>query len=544
LTNIFGTKGRAIDFFTMPEYREGQRETIEQIEDAFNQGKKTVILEAPTGSGKSRIAEAFARQANDTHILTPQKILQDQYERDLVGEKIKIMKGRGAYSCLRLKGTCNEGMCKRKVEVDERGNEVHLKCLNCPYSIALQKAKESPITIHNFDSFYYQRGFDPRKLLIIDECHNIENKYLDFISVKFSDKRYLGNFSIPNYKTLEEYVPFLNELNSYLEDRAGTLEEKKHEGLDEGEVKELDFCKSSINKLEIFFDSFNDGSEWIHKFEDKDYYETIEFKPLFVQPFVKRTLFPKGNRILMMSATICDVKAFVQSIGLKSQDKVEFIRENSYFPLKNHSIEKKNIGRMSRKYIKESLPKLVSRIEEILLIHPGQKGITQTHTKRIANYIKKHLDNSRLTFNKDSETPKEMLKKHENKGSSVIVASGLREGIDLFGELSKFQIICKVPYPDLGDKRVKRKSEIEPRWYQWMTTIAFIQSLGRSVRSKEDKVTTYILDSDFSYFYLRNRRFFPSHLRKIISDSFFKNNNAKIITEPKTRKKNIFELAQ
>ncbi|GAF94338.1 unnamed protein product, partial [marine sediment metagenome] len=242
-------------------------------------------------------------------------------------------------------------------------------------------------------------------------------------------------------------------------------------------------------------------------------------------------------------ATICDVKAFIQSIGLKNQDKVEFIREDSHFPLKNHSIEKKNIGKMSRKYIEDSLPKLVSRIEEILLIHPEQKGIAQTHTKRIASYIKKHSGNSRLTFNKDHDTPKEMLKKHENKGSSVIIASGLREGIDLFGELSEFQIICKVPYPDLGDKRVKRKSEIEPRWYQWMTTIAFIQSLGRSVRSKEDKVTTYILDSDFSYFYLRNRRFFPSHLRKIISDSFFKNSNTKIITKPKTRKKNIFELA-
>ena len=61
MTNIFGTKGKATDFFTQLEYREGQRETIEQIEDAFNRRKRIVILEAPTGSGKSRIAEAFAR---------------------------------------------------------------------------------------------------------------------------------------------------------------------------------------------------------------------------------------------------------------------------------------------------------------------------------------------------------------------------------------------------------------------------------------------------------------------------------------------------
>jgi len=547
MTNIFGTKGRAIDFFTQLEYREGQRETIEQIEDAFNQGKKTVILEAPTGSGKSRIAESFARQANDTHILTPQKILQDQYERDLVGEEIKIMKGRGAYPCLRLKGTCNEGMCKRKIEVDSEGKQIQEKCINCPYSLALQKAKESSITIHNFDSFYYQNftgGFDTRKLLIIDECHNIENKYLDFISLKFSDKRYLEGLSIPNYKTLEEYVLFLEELNGYLEVRGGTLEEKKHEGLNNEEVKELDFCRSSINKLGIFFDSRNDGYEWVHEFKDKDYYKTIEFKPLFIQPFVKRTLFPKGHYILMMSATICDSKIFTQSIGLENQNEIEFIREGSHFPLENHSIEKRNIGFMSRKYIEDNLPKLVSRIEEILIIHSGQKGIIQTHTERIANYIKEHLNNSRLTFNKDSETPREMLKKHENKDSSVIVASGLREGIDLPGKLSEFQIICKTPYPDLGDKRVERKSKIEPKWYQWMTSMAFIQSLGRSVRSREDEVATYILDSCFCYFYLQNKKFFPFHLQKIISNSFFKNNHAKIIAKSKIKEKNIFELAQ
>ena len=567
MTNIFGTKRKATDFFTQLEYREGQRKTIEQIEDAFNRGKGIVILEAPTGSGKSRIAEAFARQANNTYILTPQKILQDQYERDLVGKDIKIVKGRREYKCLQSDGNCDVGLCKRESGILKAiGGEMKTfpkKCAKCPYHCALRVAKESPITIHNFDSFYYQRDIEPRELLIVDECHNIESKYLNFISLSFSDKKYLylENLPIPDYKTLEEYDPFLKELENYLSEQKDFLEDKRdnerdYDGkkiiLSEEESKKLDFCKSNLSKLERFFSSRKTGGKWIHKFfEDKKCFKIVEFKPLFVQPWIRSSLFPMGKHILMMSATICDPEIFAESIGLENMNEIEFIREDSYFPIENHSIVKRNVGLMSYKKIDESLPKLISGIEKILAIHPNQKGIIQTHTEPIANFIREHLDDPRLTFNKkfdiykiNRKTPKDTFLEHKEKKNSVIVASGLREGIDLKEELSEFQIICKVPYLDLGDKRIREKKDMDQEWYRWMSTIIFIQMLGRSVRSKDDKVITYILDSCFSYFYIQNKRFFPPHLQKIISDSFFKNKDVKTTVKPKIKKINVFELVE
>jgi len=109
-----------------------------------------------------------------------------------------------------------------------------------------------------------------------------------------------------------------------------------------------------------------------------------------------------------------------------------------------------------------------------------------------------------------------MLEVHRRKEGSIIVASGLREGLDLRGELSKIQVFCKIPYPSLGDKVVKRKLELDERWYGWITTVMFVQSLGRSVRSSKERAVTYILDSGFGFFYTRNKGFIPRYIKEAI----------------------------
>ncbi|GAI48123.1 unnamed protein product, partial [marine sediment metagenome] len=87
-------QSKATDFFAPPTYRHGQRESIEEIEKAF-QSFDFVLFEGPTGSGKSQVARAFAFQSGDAYIITPQKILQDQYEQDF--PEMRVVKGRSAY---------------------------------------------------------------------------------------------------------------------------------------------------------------------------------------------------------------------------------------------------------------------------------------------------------------------------------------------------------------------------------------------------------------------------------------------------------------
>jgi len=255
--------------------------------------------------------------------------------------------------------------------------------------------------------------------------------------------------------------------------------------------------------------------EYVFEYTDNGAVQRVEFRPVMIGDFAERMLFPYGERVLMMSATILDKRLFCDSVGI-SESQVAYIEQPSNFPPEHRPIIKRYVGLMSYKKIDNTLPDLVKEIERILAKYPDRKGIIQTHSEKIAQYIQANIFNPRLTFNKDFSTPLDMLEEHGRKHGSFIVASGLREGLDLRGELSKVQILCKVPYPSLGDKRVKRRMELDEEWYGYQTSLLFVQALGRSVRSKREKAVTFILDSGFGYFYKRYKKYIPKYVKEAI----------------------------
>jgi Rad3-related DNA helicase len=172
------------------------------------------------------------------------------------------------------------------------------------------------------------------------------------------------------------------------------------------------------------------------------------------------------------------------------------------------------MGKMSSKSIDETLPKLVDAIKAILSEHKNEKGIIHCHSYKIANYVKRNIRNSRLLIH-NSDNREAILEKHiKSKKASVLISPSMTEGVDLKGDLSRFQIICKVPYPYLGDKLVRKKMNKWKWWYPLQTAKAIVQATGRSVRSKDDTAITYILDSDFEMFYNRNRDLFPQGFKE------------------------------
>lgn len=141
------------------------------------------------------------------------------------------------------------------------------------------------------------------------------------------------------------------------------------------------------------------------------------------------------------------------------------------------------------------------------------------HSYKIQNYIKKHVKSKRLLF-PESHDRDEVLKKHmKSKTPTVIVSPSMTEGVDLQGDASRFQIICKVPFPYLGDKLVSKRMHRWNWWYPFQTAKTVIQSVGRSVRSSDDKAITYILDSDWGRFYDKNLDLFPEDFKQCVINS-------------------------
>jgi ATP-dependent DNA helicase DinG len=47
----------------------------------------------------------------------------------------------------------------------------------------------------------------------------------------------------------------------------------------------------------------------------------------------------------------------------------------------------------------------------------------------------------------------------------VLISPSLHLELDLKDDLSRFQVIVKVPYPDRSDKWIEAKSERDQEWY-------------------------------------------------------------------------------
>ena len=149
------------------------------------------------------------------------------------------------------------------------------------------------------------------------------------------------------------------------------------------------------------------------------------------------------------------------------------------------------------------------------------KEIIHTTSHEQLNIIKENISqiNARRLLVTDSEIRRdEVIFEHTNSTikPTVLISPSLHIGLDLKDELSTFQIITKVPYPNKRDRWTNAKRDVDEEWYYWQTALKLVQAYGRSVRSKDDWAKTYILDSAFGYFVKKNINILPDWFRQAI----------------------------
>jgi Rad3-related DNA helicase len=529
-------------FFPYAEPRIQQVDIINKALEAYNAGKKFVIIEAGTGVGKSAIGYTISSYISNNSIpkdgylagsyfLTTQKILQEQYVKDFGRLGLKSIKSSANYSCRFYKNnTCAES--SRALKTAEKGSSFWNACtFSCNYKNRKKEFLDSASSITNFPYFLaettYSGKLQPRQVLVTDECHNAETQLSKFIEVAVTEKfaKQFLKLDFPLVKTQLQafewienvYVP---KLKSYVKHTEDIL--SKHHGLKDklqefvSLAKRFEILDKHVCKMKRFLKLY-DKENWV--FNDIQAYgrksRRFEFKPIDVAPFANDMLFKLGSFNILMSATIIDKDHFCELLGIESGE-AEFVSAPSPFPTKNRPIVAVPIGRMRAADIENTLPRLAEAVNSILENHPKDKGIIHCHTFKIANYLKKNIRSRRLMIH-NSENREDVLRKHmSSKKASVLLSPSMTEGVDLKEELSRFQIICKVPYPYLGDKLIKKKMHKWKWWYPFQTAKTIIQSAGRSVRSIDDKAVTYILDADWDKFYQKNNRLFPTDFQECL----------------------------
>ncbi|MGA9154602.1 MAG: hypothetical protein WBZ36_28790 [Candidatus Nitrosopolaris sp.] len=81
-----------------PTVRDSQTSVLKEIDAALASDYKYILLEAPTGFGKSPVAIAVALTLGTSYICTSTKDLQTQYARDFAF--LKVAKGKNNFPCL------------------------------------------------------------------------------------------------------------------------------------------------------------------------------------------------------------------------------------------------------------------------------------------------------------------------------------------------------------------------------------------------------------------------------------------------------------
>ena len=532
-------------YFPYEKPRLQQVEAIQKALKAFiEDDKRFVILEAGTGVGKSAIGLTVARYLNrnlsvndeevggGSYFLTTQRILQEQYEKDFGGHRGDMCSLYSAsnYKC----GYHKKNDCKtsqQMLRTEKKGSSFFKHCMtSCAYKDKKKKFLESPESVTNFPYFITESTFSgkitPRKVLIVDEAHNAESVLSNFVEVSvsqyFCDK--LIKCDWPEKITPVNFVKWIKGVYfPALQIKVTHFEQQLEKMGLKSRLTELrtlsmkyEMLSGHAKKLEKFLKDY-ESDNWVMEIQEteKRGYKKVVYRAIDVSKFANEYLFRMGHKVLLMSATILDSNSFARSLGI-SPEECTVIKMPSPFPVENRPIFQSTIGSMSSSQIQYSLPKLKQAVEAILEEHKGQKGIVHCHTYKIANYLKKNIKSRRLLIH-GSDNRDAILEKHINaKNDTVLLSPSMTEGVDLKGDLSKFQIICKVPYPYLGDPIVKKRMHKHKGWYPLQTAKSIVQSCGRSVRNESDQAVTYILDSDWHNFFRKNNQIFPEDFKKAI----------------------------
>lgn len=521
--------------FPMNAPRTQQSNVINKVLKSFEEGKKYAIIECGTGVGKSAIGFTLAKSILENckeeinygaYFLTTQKILQDQYEKDFSNNGLVSLYSSSNYICSRSK---NKLSCK-EVATDIRAESADDKYSSCKFDCVYKKKKqefiEKSLGITNFSYFLTEKNFNNtknalpnKKVLVIDEAHNLENELTRFIEISVSEyfsEKILKLAIDDSIKTQlqvfkfikEQYLKKLKEKISFTE--AQILKLGLSEKIDEYKSisSQLDMLKSHEIKISQFINIY-DKDNWVFYLEksDKNFRKFI-FKPIDISKYANDYLFKYADYIIFMSATIINQKGFAETIGI-DWEKTVCVKEKSPFPAENRPIIFYNCGSMGSKSIENTLPNMLKTIKELLEMHKSDKGIIHTHNTKIAEYICSNIKDSRLLLAYGNNRDEQLEKHIKNKKNTVLVTPSMAEGVDLKGDLSKFQVLCKMPYPYLGDKVTIKKMNKWDWWYNTQTIRTIVQSVGRSIRSESDSAITYILDNDWEKIKSRCNEYFP-----------------------------------
>jgi Rad3-related DNA helicase len=510
-------------------FRPHQLEIAAQVYCVFQNGFKYALVEAPTGSGKTVLGITVAKLEQEPQpvlYIAADKKLQVQCWQDFKNEA-EILMGRNNYRCSKHPELSADCCDKRSLICDKcplalapinckPDEKQRCTCRDfCAYELQKFKTMMAPIGILN-PAYYLQEInsaglFSGRNLVIIDEADVLEQQLMEFIELSIP-ATVITRYNLqpsPKYKTKpdswrEWALQTLEIVNARIS-QINTLW-----GVED--IKEMVALERLRNKLQFFAQEADDN--WVFDFE------TNTYRPIRIAPYSQRFIWKHAEHFLMMSATLSPWRQLASDLGIDVA-QTTFFKVPSTFPPERNITHIRPVADMGHKNIEAEFPKMLREFDNILDLHPTEKGLCHCVSYAILKGIQEHSRHHNRLIIHNSFTRQAILQQFMNSTEPLVLLSpSFERGVDLKDDYCRFIILAKMPFGYLGDRQIAARlyssGKDGRRWYNAMAARRVVQCLGRGMRSPTDYCTNYVLDSNFVRFYEQNKLMFPQWFRNTL----------------------------
>jgi Rad3-related DNA helicase len=427
------------------------------------------------------IAKWLKFRGKSSAIMTPTRILQDQYAAEF---DFPVVKGADNYECEKG-GSCGD---QKK------------RCKRCPFSELKREAAESSVAIYNYWTYFSNRIWETKSHLLIDEAHNLAGSIQELSTASLRENE------VPFPAKLDTLGDVTKHLENYLQVMEQKMRTYKEYPKDLArKLRQADQCYLDLrNNYKDFFIKLS--SELDYRYRPPKPYEALNIKPIRVRNIANK-FWPKNHikKVFLFSATIGEED--VRELGLNNY-RYGVYQCSSPIPAEHRGVIVDPLIDSSYANRTNAIPQMAAYISRLLEEHPNEKGLIHC-TYAVAKELKKILKDSRLMWHNKTNKTHQYERFRAAKQPKVLVASGMEEGIDLVGDLGRWQVILAIPYPSLADPFIKARQFAEPGWYERTAVKTIQQQAGRICRTPDDVGITYIVDRRFPRFYNNTRSLWP-----------------------------------
>jgi Rad3-related DNA helicase len=497
------------------KFQQWRPSQITAIRHILKSKKKFVACSIPTGGGKSLIYTAAARIGNlgRVLILTSTKGLQDQLIADFAANGMVQIMGKANYPCYEQKNSyCDLGPCNF-------GYECPLKDAGCAYFDSLAIARNSNLVVTNYH--YYLKmssiGDQNRALgyfdtVICDEGHELPDILADHISLTLDiDKvKEIHDADIPNYgQDFDKWAIWAKELQQRISAELTSLRIAISHRFTSKLATAIAKREKLVEQLQ-FVAEIPSRAQYRHFCNYDTENNSIKFGPVeFYRYWSDWEMFNTFRKVIIISATLREKSMYLLGLGPEDYD---FLDMPSVFPIENSPKIHVSTIRLNRATSDKELADVwVKKIDNIIDSRLDRKGIIHVTSYRYAKVIAEYSRHRNLMFvSTGARKNKELVELFKRaKAPAILVGPAFTTGYDFPDEQCQYQIIGKLPFPNIGDTFLQEKAKHDYFLIPYKVAQTLVQATGRGTRHEKDKCENIIIDDCVVDFVARHRQFFP-----------------------------------